>query len=156
MWRPELAPAEVMVRAAIIYAFVQLLFRAVGRKEIGRWGLPEVALLFLVTTSVRTSIVGDDASLTSAMIGLSTIVGLDRCVSTLAARSRRAANVLEGPVRQLVRDGAPQEAVMRRTRVSQDDLLARAREQGRGTLHGLADAYLERSGRITLVFRGGS
>src|SRR5512142_3167749 len=93
LFAPELPPWEVALRAAFVYVFIQLIFRAVGRKELGRWGLPDVVLLFLLGTSVRTSIVGKDASLTSAMIGLSTIALLDWLLSTATARSDRLADL---------------------------------------------------------------
>jgi len=153
MWQPELAPLEVVVRAAAIYLFVQVLFRLVGRKELGRWGASDVVLLFLITTAARMSIVADDPSLTSAMIGLATIVGLAWAQSWLSSRSRRVADVLEGPVRQLVRDGELQRDVMRRTRISEDELLAHLREKGKDRLDDVRDAFLERSGKITFLLR---
>jgi uncharacterized membrane protein YcaP (DUF421 family) len=44
---------------------------------------------------------------------------------------------------------------MRRTRISEDDLLAKAREQGKERLADVREAFLERSGKITLVLREG-
>jgi uncharacterized membrane protein YcaP (DUF421 family) len=155
MWSPELPPHEVALRAAVIYVFVQLLFRLAGRKELGRWGPSDVALLFLITTAARQSIVGDDPSLTSAMVGLATLVGLDWLLSFLASRSRRAADLLEGPVRQLVRDGELQRDVMRRTRITEDQLLAHVRDKGKESLRDVKDAFLERSGKVTIVLRDG-
>jgi uncharacterized membrane protein YcaP (DUF421 family) len=153
LWKPEITPWEVVVRAAAIYVFLQLLLRIAGRKELGEWGISDVALLFLITIAVRNSIVANDTSLTSAMIGLATIVALDWLVSHLCSRSTRLADVIEGPVRQLVRDGQLLREAMRRTRVSEDDLLARVREKGKRTLEEIQDAFLERSGKITIIFR---
>jgi uncharacterized membrane protein YcaP (DUF421 family) len=153
LWKPELSPLEVMFRAAAVYVFIQVLFRVVGRKELARWGASDIVLLFLVATAARKSIVADDASLTTAMIGLATIVALDRLLSLLSARSRRAADLLEGPVRQLVRDGELQRDVMRKTRISEDELLAHVREKGKESLDAVKDAFLERSGKVTLVLR---
>ncbi len=153
LWKPELPPWEVVLRAAIVYVFVQVLFRLAGRKEFGRWGASDIVLLFLVTTAVRKSLVGDDKSITTAMVALATIVGLDWAFSLLTSRSRRAADFLEGPIRRLVRDGELQRDVMRRTRVSEDELLARVREHGRESLADVKDAFLERSGKITVVLR---
>lgn len=153
LWKPELHPGEVVVRAAIMYLLLQVVFRVAGRKAIERWGLPEVALLFLVTTAVRTSIVGDDDSLTSALVGLVTIVALDRMIAVLTFRSRRLADLIEGPVVQLVRDGAVDRAALSRVRVSEDELLGHARARGRERLDDIKDAFFERSGKVTIVFR---
>ncbi|MFY3742505.1 DUF421 domain-containing protein [Anaeromyxobacter sp. Red801] len=156
LWRPELPPWEVVFRAAFVYLFVQLLFRLVGRKEFARWGVSDIVLLFLITTAARKSIVADDASLTTAVVALTTLIGLDWLFSLLTSRSRRAADLFEGRIRQLVRDGALQRDVMRATRVSEDELLAHVRRLGKESLRDVKDAFLERSGSITIVLRGGA
>ncbi|ACL66716.1 conserved hypothetical protein [Anaeromyxobacter dehalogenans 2CP-1] len=153
LWRPELPPWEVVFRAAFVYLFVQVLFRVVGRKEFARWGVSDIVLLFLVTTAVRKTLVADDASLTTAVVALTTLVALDWLFSLVTSRSRRAADLLEGRIRQLVRDGVLQRDVMRATRVSEDELLAHVRRLGKGSLADVKDAYLERSGSITVVLR---
>lgn len=151
LFLPTLAPWEVAFRAAFIYGFVQLLFRLAGRKELGRYSIFDVLLLALVATAAREAIVANDSSLTSAMIGLTTIVGLDWVLSYLTYRSAKAADLIEGPVRQLVREGRPDEENLRHTRISRDDLLASARRKGLDSLDDVKDAYLERSGRITVI-----
>lgn len=153
LFAPELPPWEVALRAAFVYVFIQLLFRVLGRKELGRWGLPDVVLLFLLGTSVRTSIVGSDASLTSAMVGLSTIALLDWLLSRASARSDRVADLLEGPVRHLVRDGEVLDAELRRIRLSRSELLAYVHEKGAESLSDVKHAFLERSGKVTIVLR---
>lgn len=153
LWEPEIPPLEVVLRAAIIYAFLLVLFRVVGRKELGRWGASDVVLLFLISVAARQSIVGEDKSLTTAMLALGTLVGLDWALSAITARSPRLANLLEGKVRQLVRDGELQRDVMRRMRISEGELLEQVRRAGRETLADLKDAFLERSGKITVVLR---
>jgi uncharacterized membrane protein YcaP (DUF421 family) len=153
LFAPELPPWEVALRAAFVYVFIQVLFRALGRKELGRWGLPDVVLLFLLGTAVRTSIVGKDASLTSAMVGLSTIALLDWLLSRASARSDRVADLLEGPVRQLVRDGEILDRQLRRVRLSRSELLAHVHEKGGESLSDVKHAFLERSGKVTVVLR---
>jgi uncharacterized membrane protein YcaP (DUF421 family) len=150
---PELNPLEVVLRAAAVYLLVQLVFRLAGRKALQRWGPPEIVLLFLVTTAVRKSIVADDESITTALVALVTIVGLDRLVTTLTARWRKAADVIEGPVVRLVRDGQVDRAAMARVRIGEHELLARVRERGHERLEDVRDAWFERSGEVTLVFR---
>ena len=153
LWTPELHPAEVVLRAAVIYLFAQLAFRVAGRKALQRWGMPEIALLFLVTTALRKSIVAEDASLTTAMIALATILALDRLLTVVTFRWRTGADAVEGPVLRLVRDGALDRAALSRARISEDELLSRVRAHGRERLDEIKDAYFERSGEVTIVFR---
>jgi len=157
LWVPTWPPWEVALRATIIYGLVVGLFRLLGRKELGRTTTHGIVLLFLVTTAVRQSIVGTDTSVTTAFIALVTIMGWDALASRLARRSRRAANVIDGPVRRLVSDGQVDDGELRRAGISRDELVAVLRRKGRDDLAAVTDAYLERSGRVTFILeRGGA
>lgn len=153
LWVPELNPLETVLRAVLAYGAVLVVFRAAGRKAFQRWGPPEIVLLFLVGTAMRKSIVADDRSLTTAVIALVTIVALDRVVTTITARAPRSADLVEGPVLRLVRDGAVDRAAMRRARIGDHELLAHVRAKGRTSIDEVRDAFFERSGEVTLVFK---
>ena len=153
LWTPELHPAEVVVRAAIVYLLVHLVFRVAGRKSIARWGMPEAVLLFLVAVALRKAIVVNDESVTTAMIALVTIVALDRLLTTVTFRWRSAADVVEGPVLRLVRDGVIDRAAMARARIAEHELLSRVRAHGHERLDEIEAAWFERSGEVTIVFR---
>jgi uncharacterized membrane protein YcaP (DUF421 family) len=134
--------------------FVTVVFRVVGgRKAMQRWGLSEVALLFLVTIALRQTIVADAESLTSGMIALFTVVGLDRLASELIFRRKRAADVIEGRIVRLVRGGALDRDALASVRISEEELLARVRARGHARLDDVQDAWFERSGDVTIVFK---
>ncbi len=153
MWRPERSPLETVLRAVIVYVFVHLCFRLVGRKELGQHSTYEIVLLFFVGVAMRQSIVGPDRSLTTAIIGFGALVACDAILAGLARRSPRAATVIDGPVILLLRDGQMDERRMRRARVSREQLLASVRSHGGERLEEVHRAYLERSGHISVVFR---
>jgi uncharacterized membrane protein YcaP (DUF421 family) len=140
-----------MLRASVVYFVVQIVFRNIGTREQSRYATHDLALLLLVAVAARQSIVGPDASLTSAILGLATLAGLDWLLSYLSFRSPRFAKLVEGPVCRLIREGRIQEMALRRTRISREDILAQLREHGVGSLEQVKDAYLERSGRINFV-----
>lgn len=153
MWTPQWSAAEVVLRATIVYVFVQLLIRLLGRKELGRFMMYDIVLLFLVSVAARMSIVGNDTSITSAAVALATLFGLEWLMSFATARSARLADVLQGRVTPLVRDGVVDERALRRKRVSIAELQSQARLRGHASLADVRDAWLERSGEISLVFR---
>jgi uncharacterized membrane protein YcaP (DUF421 family) len=152
MWVPKWSPPEVALRAAIAYAFVVLLFRLAGRRELARYSVFNVIVLFLLSPAMRQTIVGDDTSMTSGMVALSTMVVLDIALSWMSFRSERFADLLTGPVRRLVHHGRVDLETMRRARVSERELLAELRRYGRHRLEGVTEARLERNGRITFTF----
>jgi uncharacterized membrane protein YcaP (DUF421 family) len=154
LWEPELSPVEVLVRSAIVYLGLLVVFRLIGRKELSRYSPFDFAVILLVATALRKSLVGDDDSLTTAFVALGTILGLDVLLSWLAFRSRLLARVLEGPPRQLVDDGKPIDEALRRSRFTREELVSRLRKYGIDRLEDVQSAWLERDGHVTFVIRG--
>src|SRR5690349_3137095 len=96
IWLPSMAPSEVAFRAAVVYLFVWLLFRISHRKELTRYSVFDIAVLLLITVAARTTILGNDSSLTSGGIALVVILSINELFSYLSYRSDRLATVLEG------------------------------------------------------------
>ncbi|HVE81642.1 MAG TPA: YetF domain-containing protein [Myxococcales bacterium] len=151
MWVPEWSPWEVAIRSAIVYAGVQLLLRLAGRRELGRHSTFDVAILFLVSTAMRRTMVGEDGSLTSAFVALGTMVALDMALSYVTSRRRRIASVVKGDPVQLVRDGALVDDALRKVHISTDELLSWARQHGMGSLGEIRHAFLEPSGQVSII-----
>jgi uncharacterized membrane protein YcaP (DUF421 family) len=153
MWRPEHHPLETALRAAVAYLFVHVAFRMVGRKELGRHSTYEIVLLLFVSVAMRQTIVGKDESLTTGALGFATLLLIDTLVAWIVRLSPRAARLIDGPVRELARDGRLDQDAMKRARITREQLLAALRSHGRERLEDVRRAYLERSGRISVVFR---
>lgn len=152
MWVPEWPPWEVMLRAAIIYLVVYALLRVIGRRELGRYSTSDILFLFLISVAVRQSIVGLDTSLTSAIVGFGTLLALDWLFAVLSFRSQRASKIIEGQVRQLMRDGELLERELRRALIDREVLVANLRHQhGLDDLGAVRHAFLGIGGEISFV-----
>ena len=152
IWETEQPPLETIVRASLIYLVVHFLLRIAGRKELSRYSSFDVAVLFLVTVAVRRAITVDDASVTTAVLALATLIGWNVFFSWLTFRSRLAAKILKGTPRLLVQDGRPLEEALHQSRVGMDELKARLRAYGTEDLGAVHEAYLETDGKLTFVF----
>ncbi|AKU90239.1 DUF421 domain-containing protein [Vulgatibacter incomptus] len=153
MWQPTIPPWEVALRASIVYLFLIALFRVVPRRELARYSVSDIIVLFLVTVAVRRSIVVDDNSLTTAFVGLATIFGLDQLLDALSRRSLWWSHVIQGRRLVLIRDGHPMAKGLAEAKLSLDDLLAQLRTTGRQDISDVSWAFLEKDGRVTFLFR---
>jgi uncharacterized membrane protein YcaP (DUF421 family) len=154
MFVPELSPIEVIVRAALVYLLVLVLFRAFGRAQKARNAAFDLAVMFLVGTALRKTIVAEDASLTSGAVALTTLFALDWLMSFFTWRSERLSFLVEGRARQIVKDGKPIEEALARSRLNAHELRERLREQGTDELGNVRAAFVERDGKITFLLRG--
>lgn len=153
LWQPDVNLFEVMLRSSAVFLFAQLVLRLAGRKELGRSSTFDIVLLLLISVCLRKAIVSDDDSLTSAFVALGTMGAWDRFFSWLAMRSHRAAVVLSGKPVELVREGRVNEANLRKSLMSRDELLSRLREHGTESLRKVRLAYLEPDGKVTFLMK---
>src|SRR5205814_8685564 len=109
---------DVIVRAAVVYAFVSLVLRALGKRELGELTAFELVLLFIIGDLVQQSITQNDTSITAAILAISTIAMLILVQSYVVFRWRRTRGVLEGEPIVIVHDGRIIGPAIRRERMT--------------------------------------
>ena len=142
---------DVIVRAAVVYVFVSLVLRALGKRELGELTAFELVLLFVIGDLVQQSITDNDTSITAAVLAISTIALLILVQSYVVFRWPRSRPLLEGDPVVIFYDGAFVEPVLKRQRMTATEVLEAAREQGIGDLADVHVAILENHGKISFV-----
>jgi uncharacterized membrane protein YcaP (DUF421 family) len=142
---------DVVVRAAIIYAFIWLVLRGIGKRELGQMNPFELVLLIVTGDLIQQAVTLEDHSVVGATAIISTFALLTVLTSWLSLRSRRFARVFEGEPAPVWRDGRPVERTMRFERIRHDELVAEARKQGISRLDDVRVATLEEDGTISFL-----
>jgi uncharacterized membrane protein YcaP (DUF421 family) len=142
---------DLVLRAAVIFFFVFVLTRAVGRRELSSLEPFDVILLVVIGDLVQQGITQSDDSVTGTLIVLATIALLTVGVSYVNFRVPRLRPLLEGEPLVLVEDGRVIERHLARERLTLDDLMAEARLQDLPELSQVRWAVLETSGRISFI-----
>jgi len=146
---------DIVFRAVIMYFFILLLTRIVGRRELSSLEPFDLVLLVVIGDLIQQGVTQSDYSVTGLMIAAGTIAILQTLVSWIGFRSKKAGLLLEGDPIVVVQEGKPIENNLRRERVSVDELLTEARGQSIATLDEVEWAILETSGKITFIKRDG-
>jgi uncharacterized membrane protein YcaP (DUF421 family) len=142
---------DIIVRAAVVYVFVWLVLRALGKRELGELTAFELVLLFVIGDLVQQSITQHDTSITAAVLAIGTISLLILGQSYIVFRFRRTRPMLEGTPELLMHDGHMIREVLRRERMDEDDIVEAARKQGIGDLAEVRYAVLEVDGKISFI-----
>ena len=145
---------DLALRAIFLYAFVILLMRVTGRRELSTLSAIDLVLLIILGDAIQQGLTQDDYSVTGAVIVVSTIAALQVGTSYLSFRSRRARRVLEGEPIVIVQDGKLIERNMRRERLTVEELLVEARGQQVTSVEQIAWAVLETNGTISIIPKG--
>jgi len=146
---------EIVVRTVVVFFFVLVLTRAMGKKELSELTAFELILLVTIGDLVQQGVTQEDQSLTGAMLAVGTLGLLIVCLSYLSFRWRRIRRVIRGIAVVVVRDGRPLDEAMKIERLTMDDVIESAREQGIDDLARVKLAVLEPDGRFSFIQREG-
>jgi uncharacterized membrane protein YcaP (DUF421 family) len=143
---------DSVISAAVVYVFLRLFIGLMGRRSLGQLTPFQLVLLIVIGGAVQRALVGDDPSLTNAIIIVATLVGLELLVSLIRQRSHVIGRVLRGGPLIVVENGRPLARRMHRARISEDDVLAAARlHHGLTSIDEVKYAILEANGEISIV-----
>jgi uncharacterized membrane protein YcaP (DUF421 family) len=96
--------------------------------------------------------IGDDFSLTNAIVLIATLTGIDQLLSRLREKSQRFEDLMEGVPLILVDNGKPLEDRMKKVRVDREDVLEAARKiHGLERMEQIKYAVLEKTGEISII-----
>jgi uncharacterized membrane protein YcaP (DUF421 family) len=142
---------DIVIRAAVIFAFVFLLTRMLGRRELNSLEPFDLILLVVTGDLVQQGVTQNDQSITGALLAISTIGLLTVALSYLSFRFKRLRPVLGGEPIVLIEDGEVIDANLRRQRLTREEIGAEARLNGIGSIEDIRWGILETNGRISFV-----
>jgi uncharacterized membrane protein YcaP (DUF421 family) len=142
---------DIAVRSVVVFFFIFVLMRIVGRRELSSLEPFDLILLVVLGDSVQQSLTQDDYSITGAFIVISTIAVLQVSMSYLNFRVPRLRPLLDGEPIVIVQDGKVIDRNARRERLTLDDIAEAARLQQIASLEDVQWAVLETSGELTFI-----
>jgi uncharacterized membrane protein YcaP (DUF421 family) len=143
---------DAIVRAAVVYVFLVVLFRVTGRRTLAQITTFDFVLLLIVSEVTQQGLLGNDFSITNAFLVILTLIGLDLLAQALSRRWRPLDRWLNGLPLVLVEDGQLIEDRSRKTGFQEDEILEQARaSQGIERMEQIKYAILERNGSISVI-----
>ena len=147
---------EIVIRSFVMFGFLWLVTRVVGKRELGQLSAFELVLLVTMGDLVQQGVTQEDYSVSGAVMTVGTFALLSVLLSYVSWRFPRSRPVLEGRPTVVVKAGQLQEDVMRLERLSDTELLEAARKQGIRRLDEIDLAVLENDGSVSFFQRSRS
>lgn len=142
---------EIVLRASIVYFALLALLRVSGKRTVGQFTPFDLLVLVLLGDAVQGSMIAGDESLQGGLILVVTLLGWNRLVGFVTARSESVAVVVEGKADILARNGTVFDDALKSADLTLDDLEEAMREQGCPSIGEIRLAVLERDGRISVL-----
>lgn len=151
MWQLTQPWWEFILRGAIIYSFVFVLFRLTGKRQVGQLSPFDLVLLLLIGNAVQNSMNAGDNSITGGLILGVTLVFLNVAVDRLTFSSKKVQSVLEGSPKVLIHNGVINHEMLNHEKVTVRDLELALRQEGLLDASAVRCAILESNGQISVI-----
>lgn len=150
--KPPIFLIEVVFRTTLIYFYALVLLRWLGSRTIGQLSTVELLLVIALGSAVGDAMFYPDVPLLHALLVITLIIGANKGLDLLIARSTRMEKVIDGVPEEAIRDGVICQAFINSSTLSMNELFQQLREQGVEHLGEVAHAFVETDGVLT-VFR---
>ena len=151
MWALSLPWWEFIVRGVIVYAFLLVLIRITGKRQVGQLAPFDLVLLLVLSNAVQNAMNGGDNSVVGGLISAVTLVLLNYAVGMATYRSKTLEAIIEGRPDVLIHNGTLYPAVMKRAKLTHHELDAALRQAGCVNINEVHTAVLENNGGISVV-----
>jgi uncharacterized membrane protein YcaP (DUF421 family) len=145
--------AEKILRAAIIYGFLVIALRIGGKRELAQLSSLDFILLMAVANAVQNGIIGNDNSVTGAVIGGVTLFVISGALMAAVYASVRLRRTVFGKPAILYKDGQTDRTAMVRALMSDEDLKVAVQHQGFDDLKEVEEVVLEPNGTVVATRR---
>ena len=141
---------SIIYRTIFFYFFIVLLYRIMGKREIGQLGVTDLIISILMAEMVAISIVNIDKSIWQTIIPLSLLGLLEIVLAYISIKSRTFRRLFDGKPSLIVCNGKVNYKEMVRQRYSMDDLLLSLRQKEVKDIQDVEYAFLEPNGKLSI------
>lgn len=140
----------VLERTIVFYIIITLLYRFMGKREIGQLGIVDLIVSILIAELAAISIDNRDESIFLSIIPIVVLVLIQICMSYISLKQAKVRDAFDGTPSIIINRGVVNFKEMVRQRYNLDDLLTQLREQHIRTIEEVDYAILESSGKLSV------
>lgn len=153
MFQTKTSLLEIAVRVVLVYVFLLVLLRLSGKKEFAQLEPMDLLIMLILSETVSPALTDDDTSLPVAFVAAGTLGGLTALTSYITFRFRKAEKLIQGEPSVLINHGKVDEEVLRKERMTSQQLHTVLHKEGLKTVEDVEKAVIEPSGDITIIKR---
>src|SRR5882762_10267695 len=93
---------ELVARSIIVFAFLLILLRLTGKRQVGQLAPFDLVLLLVLSNAVQNAMNGGDNSLIGGLLSAVTLIALNSLLGYLTYRSPTLEGIIEGRPQVLI------------------------------------------------------
>lgn len=157
-WDSLLVPsgslAEIALRGTIVYLALFATMRFLPRRELGGLAASDILVLVIIADAVQNAMAGGYESITEGLVLAGVIFAWATFIDWLDFKFPDLHLAEAGPM-AVVKNGRLLKRNMAREHITEDEVMAELRRHGLSSPRQVKIAYVEGSGEISVVKRGG-
>lgn len=139
----------IVFKTIFFYFFVVLVYRMMGKREIGQLGIIDLIVSILIAELVAISIENYETSMIFTIIPVFVLVFLEISFAFFSMKSKNLRRLLDGKTSLIIYGGKLNYKEMVKQRYSVDDLLLSLRQKQIKSIEQVEFAFLESNGKLS-------
>lgn len=135
---------------SFFYFFILLIYRMMGKREVGQLGIIDLIVSILIAELVVISVEDPNMSIFYSLIPVICLVVLQMLLSYTSLKSSKIRELLDGKPSFIIKYGKINYNEMIRQKYNLDDLLVQLREKGIRNVEEVEYAILENNGTLSV------
>lgn len=146
--------AIIAAKTAVIYLFLILGLRVLGKRELGQMSLYDLVMIIVLGNAVQNAMINNDNTLVGGLVAATVLLVMNRLFNVVTVHSRPVQHLMVGDPVLIVSDGKLLPRPMRHQGITSDQVMAALREHGIEDLEAVHMAVLEVDGTISVLPKG--
>jgi len=143
---------DTIIRSLVVYFVLWGLLRLSGRRTLGKMTSFDLVLLLIIGGATQRALLGQDYSVTNALLVIATLIVTDVALSLLQRDFPPLSKLINGEPMIVVEQGRPLLGRLKRARLTAEQVLESARRHhGLERMDEIKYAILEANGEISVI-----
>ena len=141
---------KIIMRTSFFYFFIILIYRIMGKREVGQLGIVDLIVSILIAELVAISVEDTAKSIMMSTIPILVLTLLQIILSIASLKSDKIRSLLDGNPTFIIKNGKIKYQEMIKQKYNLDDLLTQLREKGERNIEDIEYAILENNGSLSI------
>ena len=141
---------NIILKTVVLYFFIILSYRIMGKKEVGKLGIVDLIVSVLIAELAALSIEEVESSIFISIVPIVVLVVIQVVFGYISMKNSKIRNFVDGTPKIIIKDGKLNFSVMSKLRYTLDDLLSQLREQSVKSIEEVKYAILENNGKLSV------
>ncbi|MCM1285058.1 MAG: DUF421 domain-containing protein [Bacteroides sp.] len=141
------------IRAGIIYVFVIIAIRLMGKRTVGEMKPHELVITILVSAVAAIPLEDNSMPLAYSIIPILLFASLEITASVISMKSLWFRNLLQGRPIFIIRNGKLDQKKLKKLRFTMDDLVDALRQKDVFDISHVQDAIIETNGSVSVLLK---